>query len=418
MASKQIIIHLVPGTWYDGVGTAIGRRLFPSRPYSPLTGHDRWFQDGHSFRKSLDAALTQQGIVAEFRPFLWSGFNSFRARADAAQELVPQLAKGATEGKPQAIIGHSHGGSVAMLALKLASEGQASGSFVHEGEQLWMPQTRKSQQELVVDLADIVKLSTEKLRQAVNDIDLITLATPFLRVEPYNSGNSISRSIQFCCFVLYLAAWILVSRRWGYFAGNALCLGFGVALSLAYRFLHKSRAVIKDSILNNQATVFPGRRILCVRGNADEAALGISLGIIACNLNRVLVTTCGILLGRVPTFLTLLACTAAVILMTLAVRAPPDASLRWVSDVAVAASLPVLWVTVASLAQASLGIDLIWNGFDLLTTVESSPDAPQGHLSIQTLTAESRAGRSMRHSIYEHSGCLSAILPTLVSRFN
>jgi len=56
-------------------------------------------------------------FLAEDRIFHWSGKNSERTRRAAARELAVELAKLEQNGKPYALVGHSHGGSVVWHAM-------------------------------------------------------------------------------------------------------------------------------------------------------------------------------------------------------------------------------------------------------------------------------------------------------------
>jgi pimeloyl-ACP methyl ester carboxylesterase len=105
-----IVLHLVHGTWPEGGWLA---HHFPRfRTKKPL-----WFQEGSEFRKDIQAGLR---IKVEFRVLLWSGRNSFLARADAAEKLVKALrsaAEHARENEQHYVIAHSHGGNVVTSAF-------------------------------------------------------------------------------------------------------------------------------------------------------------------------------------------------------------------------------------------------------------------------------------------------------------
>ena len=66
------------------------------------------------------------GDDVTFRAFLWSGENSFAARADAAEELRALLDR-EVESRPNdkhVVIAHSHGGNVALSAIDAATAGR------------------------------------------------------------------------------------------------------------------------------------------------------------------------------------------------------------------------------------------------------------------------------------------------------
>jgi hypothetical protein len=142
---RTCIITMVHGTW--------GRGFFPKEymagPRSWLgkffpAARPPWFHEGSVFHRRLESELRKANITATFRTFRWSGANSVFHRARAADELNRLLASDPDDAN-SIVIAHSHGGNVAFRAIsKLGSRGAR--------------------------------------------INLITLATPFLRVIPTWSG--------------------------------------------------------------------------------------------------------------------------------------------------------------------------------------------------------------------------------------
>jgi hypothetical protein len=99
----NIVITLVHGTW---------GRLLPSRT-------PRWFEPGSEFRRQLEAHLAGKASIL-IRESCWSGKNAIKARSDASTVLAQELAQ-LEKVQPQfkqVIIGHSHGGNVALDALR------------------------------------------------------------------------------------------------------------------------------------------------------------------------------------------------------------------------------------------------------------------------------------------------------------
>ena len=83
--------------------------------------HAPWTQDGPSeLRRSLANALGSPGNPVIFRPFEWSGSNSFGARSGAARDLRTFLKDGLAQfpTAKHAIVAHSHGGNVVLYALR------------------------------------------------------------------------------------------------------------------------------------------------------------------------------------------------------------------------------------------------------------------------------------------------------------
>jgi len=104
----RIVVHLVHGTW---------------------AANAPWTQAGSHFRRRLEERLRDLGIGAEieFTSPQWGSRNRHLARLAGAEELRAEVAKSASEGVRQVLIGHSHGGSVCVLACKDADPGVARG---------------------------------------------------------------------------------------------------------------------------------------------------------------------------------------------------------------------------------------------------------------------------------------------------
>ncbi|MBI1393631.1 MAG: hypothetical protein GC152_12895 [Alphaproteobacteria bacterium] len=80
---------------------------------APEDRGEQWWQLGSEFQTKLASKIDDRII---FEPFHWSGANSERERREAGQKLAAKLL---TEREPVIVMGHSHGGSVALHALFL-----------------------------------------------------------------------------------------------------------------------------------------------------------------------------------------------------------------------------------------------------------------------------------------------------------
>jgi hypothetical protein len=102
-------ITLIHGTW--------GRGFFPGVP----TKKPRWFEEGSAFRAMLESELKDRGFRYKISEFSWSGSNSIIERDQAARELAGNLSRQVITQR-SLLIGHSHGGNIALRALKLLGE--------------------------------------------------------------------------------------------------------------------------------------------------------------------------------------------------------------------------------------------------------------------------------------------------------
>lgn len=97
----RIVVHLVHGTW-GGV-----------KAFKP--GVVPWFMEGSDFERSVRKHLPEDmNRRLSFRPFTWSGANSFHARKSASEELFAKLvvAKSSNPSEHHILVGHSHGGTI------------------------------------------------------------------------------------------------------------------------------------------------------------------------------------------------------------------------------------------------------------------------------------------------------------------
>lgn len=97
----QVALTLIHGTWAKGAA---------------------WSRADSVFVKDLTTALGDEVTVVDVSPHDWSGGNSGLARRAAAATLTNRIQEVATRwpNVPHFVIGHSHGGTVALYAIKRA----------------------------------------------------------------------------------------------------------------------------------------------------------------------------------------------------------------------------------------------------------------------------------------------------------
>lgn len=195
-----------------------------------------WIREESTFRKYLSDNLLSANIL--FLPFTWSGGNSVSARHEAAQQLRSSLTATVAL-HPEArhfVIGHSHGGSVALYAV--------SGSPLE------------------------------------NDIDgLICLSTPFLHIRERSTKDYFGPIVLIDILVLSLYGSIFgITHIPGFHA-----LGFGatmavllipeILIGIGWNSL-RNRWPYRAKLISSLMTI-PKRintRIMIVRATADEAS--------------------------------------------------------------------------------------------------------------------------------------------------
>jgi hypothetical protein len=255
-------IILVHGTW--------GRGFFPKRREASLYPPNKrwWFEEGSQFRAGLDAAIKRASPDWPIRSFLWSGANSVHSRDLAARELSEQLRKDLQYPDAEAvIIAHSHGGNVALRAL-------------------------------------------QHLDSMTDQIRVVTLATPFLRVFARRSLQLPMMAkllvwaailIIFCLCALGGGLWILFAtvnlpyiedvELWKLMVPWIVAVvllsgaGFFVTQWLIGIFTNSQAALAIEEAANYDTKAAATPRMLVIRGVDDEASLSLAAGSIGSRLS-------------------------------------------------------------------------------------------------------------------------------------
>jgi hypothetical protein len=228
-----------------------------------------WFEEGSQFCAALDTALKNASLDWPIRAFLWSGTNSVHARDRAARDLSKQLRDDLKDPEATAvIIAHSHGGNVALRALQhLDSNGSR--------------------------------------------VQVITLATPFLRVFAHKSLR-LSLSVKLFMFgalfitfsIGLLMLDLFLSEKLGvkildgltktansdypaFLSVMALsgAAGFFIMAWLNEVFTNPHAALAIEELAHYDTKGAMPSRILVIRGVDDEAALSLAAGSIGSRLS-------------------------------------------------------------------------------------------------------------------------------------
>lgn len=374
--SPDFCITIIHGTW--------GRGLFPKlRAWMPFRGR-WWFEPQSQFCIRLAEELSRREISARICAFEWSGANSALERDCAGAALAARLSKAAQIQRPvQVLIGHSHGGNVAIRAL-------------------------------------------HHLGAANKPILLVTLATPFVEVlepkpaEPTQTWAA-KFSISLGCGAGFTYFWLgnRLLSDWSF--TNLSFLAFWIIVFgliwLLYWLIGKYQDVRRATTLacatSHEGLRHAAENVLILRGVDDEAALALALGAIG---NRITTWAARVLERFYHYLMTLwiiaIGCLGVAALFT-SERATADeawliGSLHLFVIVLFAASVAaVLLMALAGLFKAVYGREFLFGPIASNISSHSVPDII--HNRVRCITLDQARKRILRHQIYDEHTCTSKI---------
>lgn len=365
------IITLVHGTW--------GRSFIP-QPSRP--GKEYWFEAGSSFRKDLDRQLSDRGLgPVEFETIEWSGSNSLTERSKAAARLARQLVAQHARA-PQArllVIGHSHGGNVAL------------------------------------DVANHILMKDLP-------VSVVTLATPFLEVTAPSRWVWNEERMMLVGMLLAIAPnlWRMIPAGWPPWT----MLLPAVPIVAAANWL--TRAILREHWLRQREIVTPvdelealashtnfhrdGVPLLVLRGIDDEASLAISTALVGRRVSHLMRDVLSaVMAGRVTRWVVGVA--TALALGVWALTATGSSVPRLLSIMFEAYYWTVLaifgCIVFANLCTTAVGRELA-GFYNLEISVNSAPDARR-HVWIRTLKREGARRGFLRHGLYNEPWCAAEI---------
>jgi hypothetical protein len=362
-----VILTLVHGTWGPG--------FFPRKPGGRRTF---WFESKSRFVRELSARLSRANIAFVIHEFLWSGSNSFLARSNAARKLAEHLNQRHRDNPKfaQFIIGHSHGGTVAMLASKYLDED--------------------------------------------NNPNLITLATPFVELGTETPSNRLILAT--FNLILLIAGFLMIATTYPIVTVGAPLFGYSFddVPALAFQTLLVATflgfvALVGYLVLGVQISRDPLTRIgklwseawaglsnvrqlniLVIRGVDDEATLTLAVGAIG---NRII--------GKLYQIIAIF----SALLVPLCLWYGPNSLVPHIPHLDefqnwyFATLLPIpavalLCLTLSGLFRSVYGRELSFGTFFMQMKSHSTPDSDR----LTALTFPPRELRlgGLRHGIYDH----------------
>lgn len=371
---RPLAITLVHGTW--------GRGVFPA--LSPPWRRPFWFEPGGEFHDRLKQGLADREINAPFHAFTWSGSNSIFERLAAAQRLAADINEraAAEPDQLQVVIGHSHGGSVAMIALR-------------------------------------------HIEEAVRRrLSIVTLATPFVEVRVEAPGVRNVKAIVALLILFGLGFSVLLFLP-AFYAGlgflgidvdavpdwiNTLVfvLGWLLAATIVLFIIGPGFGNREDRLLeatrDGVACDF-ATNMLVLRGIDDEATLALAAGAIGNRLSFRLI--------RITAF------GLVVVLALLFYVHFSQSGPAYIRDNLATLSQWMLWLAgpalglffavLSGLFKAVYGRELVLRSLLCQINSHSAPDQPGG-LWVITLSPSKRELRGLRHGLYEHEGAVPAVV--------
>jgi hypothetical protein len=364
---QRLLVTLVHGTW--------GRyRLRKNAPF--------WFEHESPFCKRLGAEFTSRNISYRLNPFFWSGANSVFARDEAARALAQHLI---TEhcAKPyatQIIVAHSHAGNIALRALHYLKIGQID------------PAARTTNPNPLV----------------------VTMATPFIELHRIFLGfraGILRMSIRLAAALVLMIIGYPLYELIGIWYFGLIALLMVSSMSWGEEARDRKISRLADATRLDTSSV---NRLLTIRAVDDEASLVMALGTI---INRASVSAMNFGFGLfLATLLSMGAGGMFVLAAAVLGYYELDPFFGFGRDlislfVTLALLTPLATFTLLlllMLARCVHGRELATASIECQLNTQSAPDGKSISM-IVTLPWSWRKGRSLRHAIYEHPGCVKAI---------
>lgn len=371
MAKKPLRIRLIHGTW--------ARAFFLKKP--------RWFEERSPFRTRLELALSEAGIEADIKVFPWSGAQAVTARFSAAQALAAELRQ-EQEDDPfvtQIIIGHSHGGTIGMLAAHLMGEGS-------------------------------------------RELLLATLATPFMQIHPGRLGSAFTRHLELWIanvfpFVILVAGLYATNRSpqeigWRdapliigllFVATIISSVGFRAVLGSWIDPNRIGTKIARLHFMTQGGAEWRGRKApLIIRAVDDEASLTLAAGAIANRLTNLMFVSGAGLTFWIGTLI------APLILVQYWNHDLQD-TLRNYSAVLfyIVVAFPAIFfllLAACGVFKAVYGRELLFGALRAEINSQSVPDIA-GQIAAFTLPPVRSRNAHLRHSIYDEE----MVIPALVT---
>lgn len=404
-----LAVILVHGTW--------GRGMFPSDTPA-RAGPARWFEAGSNFRLSLEPLLAERFGEVDVSEFHWSGANSFFSREQASVELAGKLEEHHTRAPfaKYLIIAHSHGGNVAFRAIQRLAE----------------------------------------LGTRIDDLNVVTMGTPFLRIRDnprltdYSSASRFLVASLIAASLVYLypiQSWWVVFLAW---LAHASVLGLLLGLIDSFiEGLHTAEPWTQARLQQlRRATYFPAAaetNTLVLRCSNDEAALAIAAGAITERTSRLLHAADSWLVRRTgPRGRWLLLLSLGIGLGLAVVKSPKLSGLLdfdprpcWFAALFSLLGVYVLGLLASLLSgvgKSTFGRELLLASGVLEASAESTPDSRLNTIVRTLPTVEIRGGIStamdyrwegkalgrggLTHSVYDEPECPVAIAEWLAQSRN
>ena len=325
--------------------------------------------------------------------FEWSGSNSFIERAQTAENLAARLDDeiGKHPDQTQVLIGHSHGGSVCMLACKYMKVARPQIVTLATPFIELDASDRPSRQSLGRYFADWVRtLSLFSFFYVYGAAFLSSLAALAAVVLTPRSPHAPRQVINFpYTDVFYLLPYSWLHNRWVIFL---------LPMPIAYAVYSKARQWAETALdvgwaIGGLTQVHPSTSMLVLRGVDDEAALTLAAGAIGNRLSEPV----SVLL----TYAFLLVWAVLAIIWVFPSPSVSEGFFDWIRVLFIT-FVPYVWLVdfLGCAFKSVYGRELLPWSLGLQIRSHSAPDH-SGKLSVLTLPYRGRK-RPLRHAIYDH----------------
>lgn len=395
---------LVHGTW--GRGALFVQDFKPSGNFTDMIDAP-WFHTRSSFSDSLRRQLPEQ-MKWDVQAFNWSGANSVKVRYQAAKALAVMLREQLDRAEFCVVIAHSHGGNIALMAIRMLGEASDRVHLVTLATPFLSAFAEiKDENAQYYTLPVFTFIAIAALVGCVNTP---MIADALVYLDRTHQSYYVLLGLPLMGGLVYLIARLVIGV---FFNVNLSWFPWSSYPDKSRKISWQERPFVLEAMIEGcdyaAGNIFETRklppqnnpaRILVLRGYDDEAALTLAAGAIATRLSSVLHV---LLIGALP----------VVIGLALTLREVPDLfgsnpnTLFFVYFGMVGLITGVM--LLPNIARTVFGREFLFGAAPCTVNTNTAPDSAVSIIRTLKPRGSLFSRNPLRHSLYDNSDCVTEI---------